>query len=480
MKKILKIIIPIIMFGISIYCFKTVYDMNMIPDKYLYILLGALALLNILGLIFILIKGVVSKVFSSIIYIILLAISIIGIKYGYNTIKYLDKGFSNNVVEVNKYDVIVLKNSSYSNIEDLSGKNMGYLSINMDDSNYLDKLNEVVTVNLVKCDIYELYSKLTKKSIDAIVINESYLDMLEEEYKNFENDIKIIYSFEIEKKVDKDKNEITSLKPFSIYVSGSDSRSDTIVANSRSDVNMIITINPETNTILLTSIPRDYYVQLHGTTGLKDKLTHAGIYGVDMSRETLEDLFDTKIDYSIKVSMPSVVALVDEVGGVDIYSDTTFKSYHINGWVVKEGMNHMNGKEALAYARERYAYSNGDVHRVQNQQQVLEAVFEKITSDKSMLLKYDKLLDSFSNLYRTDIPSELITLLGKDQLSDMKSWNIEKQYVTGSDYYSETYSMPGVQLYVMVPNVDSVNSAKEKINTVLGNEVSETNEEENN
>ena len=128
----------------------------------------------------------------------------------------------------------------------------------------------------------------------------------------------------------------------------------------------------------------------------------------------------------------------------------------------------MNGKQALAYARERYAYSNGDVHRVQNQQQVLAAVLEKIMSDKSILLKYDSLLNSFSDLYRTDMPRDLIALLVKNQLNDMKSFKIERQYVLGVGSMSETYSMPGVKLYVMNPDMSSVMRVSDKIKEVVG------------
>ena len=141
---------------------------------------------------------------------------------------------------------------------------------------------------------------------------------------------------------------------------------------------------------------------------------------------------------------------------------------NIKGFNVNKGINHMNGKQALAYARERYAYSNGDVHRVQNQQQVLAAVLEKIMSDKSILLKYDSLLNSFSDLYRTDMPRDLIALLVKNQLNDMKSFKIERQYVLGVGSRSETYSMPGVKLYVMNPDMSSVMRVSDKIKEVVG------------
>lgn len=467
--KLIKSISAIIISLMSIYCYKLINDMNIIPNKYLYIFLGLLITLNILGLIFMLLKKKIFSIFSIIIYLLIFIISILGIWYSSNTINYLDKSFSNNNVEVRQYNVLVLKKSEYKKIDDLISKKIGYVSIEGSTNDYLSSLKNRIEADYQKENINKLYNDFMNKKISAIVIENSYLDMLEEEFNNFKSSTRIIYSYDIENKNKSVSREVKELSSFNVYISGSDSRSNSVVANSRSDVNMIASINPDTNTILLTSIPRDYYVQLHGTSGIKDKLTHAGIYGVDMSRETLEDLFNIKIDYSIKVSMSSIVKLVDLIDGIDIYSDTTFNSYHIKGWTVNKGMNHMNGNQALAYARERYAYSNGDVHRVQNQQQVLAAVLEKVMNDKSILLKYDSLLNSFSDLYRTDIPKDLIALLVKNQLNNMKSIKVERQYVDGVGSMSETYSMPGVKLYVMNPNMSSVILASNRINTVINN-----------
>lgn len=467
--KLIKSISAIIISLMSIYCYKLINDMNIIPNKYLYIFLGILITLNILGLIFMLLKKKIFSIFSIIIYLLIFIISVLGIWYSSNTINYLDKSFSNNNVEVRQYNVLVLKKSEYKKINDLISKKIGYISIEGSTNDYLSSLKDKIKADYQEENINKLYNDFMNKKVSAIVIENSYLDMLEEEFNNFKSSTRIIYSYDIENKNKSVSREVKELSSFNVYISGSDSRSNSVVANSRSDVNMIASVNPNTNTILLTSIPRDYYVQLHGTSGIKDKLTHAGIYGVDMSRETLEDLFNIKIDYSVKVSMSSIVKLVDLIDGIDIYSDTTFNSYHIKGWTVNKGMNHMNGNQALAYARERYAYNNGDVHRVQNQQQVLAAVLEKIMSDKSILLKYDSLLNSFSDLYRTDIPKDLIALLVKNQLNNMKSIKVERQYVDGVGSMSETYSMPGVKLYVMNPNMSSVTLASNKINTVINN-----------
>jgi LCP family protein required for cell wall assembly len=232
-----------------------------------------------------------------------------------------------------------------------------------------------------------------------------------------------------------------------------------------------MTIDPNNHKILLTSIPRDYYVQLHGTTGLKDKLTHAGIYGIDMSKETLEDVFNINIDYTVKVGFNSVIQIVDLIGGIDIESDLDFTTSGRDGGAVRthivKGMNHLNGAQALSYVRERYAYLEGDNHRVQNQQQVLEAIITSSVKNKNIIKQYKEFLESFKNLYRTDIPDSLIKLYIKNQLEDNKPWTIEKQVVKGTGDTNITYSMPGRYLYVMNPDKESIEKATKSINNLI-------------
>ena len=443
-------------------------DLNMIPNKYFYLGIIILLVLNIISIILLLGKKIIMKIVGIILSIIILGTSTIGIFYTDKVDNLLSKAFDNNKVEITGYGVIVLKDSNYNKIKDLKDSNMGYLSINGND--YLNIIEDKIDSKMIKYnDVYTLYEDLLNKKIESFVIDKAYLDLLEDKYPDIDEYIKIIYTYEVEEELT-NNHKVESLDVVNILISGSDARTDKIAERSRSDVNMIMTINPKTHTILLTSIPRDYYVQLHGRTGLKDKLTHAGIYGVNMSRDTLADLFNIKIDYTIKVGFKSVEEVVDLIGGIDVYSDITFKSYHIKGWTVPQGMNHFNGKQALAYSRERYAYTDGDIHRVQNQQQVLEAIIEKIFEDRSLLKKYDKILESFSDLYRTDIPEDYIKLMVKNQLEDMASWKVERQYVVGSGAMLETYSMPGWTLWVMIPDEASMNSAKAKINEVYNAE----------
>ena len=191
-----------------------------------------------------------------------------------------------------------------------------------------------------------------------------------------------------------------------------------------------------------------------------------------MTKTTLEDLFNIKIDYTIKVGFQSVIQIVDLVGVVDIYSEKSLTTHCIDGGAervkVVKGMNHFTGPQALSYARERYAYREGDNHRVYNQQQVLEAIIDKLVSDRSILRRYDKLLDSLSELYRTDIPSSFIKLIVKDQLNTMSSWTIEKQQVSGSGSMGHCYSMPSYNLWIMIPDMSSVKNARNNIIKITG------------
>ena len=466
---IIRVIILILDIIMSGYLVKMIINLNMIPNKYLILGIIVLILLNIISAILLLGNKIITKIIGIILSIIIIITSFIGVIYIDSVDNLLSKAFNNNKIEITGYGVVVLKSSNYKDIKDLNNKKMGYLNININSNDYLDKISNIVNSNMIEYDdVYSLYEDLLNKKIDSFIIDKAYLDLIADEY-NVDDNIKVIYTYEVKTKLETN-NQINSLDSINIFISGSDARTDTIAERSRSDVNMIMTINPKTHTILLTSIPRDYYVQLHGRTGLKDKLTHAGIYGVNMSKDTVADLFDIKIDYTIKVGFKSVEEVVDLIGGIDVYSDITFNSYHIKEWVVKQGMNHFDGKQALAYSRERYAYSDGDIHRVQNQQQVLEAIIEKIFKDKLILKKYDKVLASFSQLYRTDIREEYIKMIVKDQLENMNSWTIIRQYVVGSGAMLETYSMPGRNLWVMIPDEESMETAKNKINAVYSGE----------
>ena len=460
----LRLIIVAFFFTLSCILYNRVFMLNIVPSKYLKLLLLGLLLINFVAILLFMFRSKFSKFMGFLLYVILFTVCVVGIRYSNVTLRFLNKAFRTKK-EIFVYDVIVPVNSTYNEIKDLDNKTMGILS--MDSNEYMEKIKSEISIKTESYDLFAFYNNFMNNNIESAVINHSYLELLDQEYSDFKDAYKSIYTFDIELETEQLEEKIKSLRPVTIYITGLDSRSGKIEAIGLSDVNMLVTINPHTNTILLTGIPRDYYVQLHGTTGMKDKLTHAGTYGVNMSKTTIEDLFDIKIDYTVKVGFNSVVDIVDLIGGIDIESDQGFWSFHIRDWYVEKGINHMDGKHALAYARERHAYSDGDEHRVRNQQQVFTAVFNKMVKDKKMLIKYDALLEELSDLYSTDIPKKYVTLLIKQQLDNFKSWNITSQSVTGKIKTAECYSLPGMDLIVLDPDMESVKQAKSKIEEVL-------------
>ena len=256
---------------------------------------------------------------------------------------------------------------------------------------------------------------------------------------------------------------------FNIYISGIDTYGE-ITTVSRSDVNIVVTVNPRTHTVLLTTIPRDYEVQLHGTTGLKDKLTHAGLYGVEMSIKTIEDLLNIDISYYLRINFDSTIKLIDALGGVEITPDATFYKSKYNCYFRAGVTMHLDGGCALTYARERKTYEFGDLHRIENQQDILSAVIEKLTTSKTLLTNYVNILASLSDSIETNIPSDQFYRLINMQLDSMPSWTIERNAVEGTEIHVPTYTYPDQNLFVFEQNPESIEKASIKIDEVLAAE----------
>ena len=255
-------------------------------------------------------------------------------------------------------------------------------------------------------------------------------------------------------------------EPFNVYISGIDVYGE-ITKESRSDVNLIATINPKTHKILLTTTPRDYYIQIPGVSeGQSDKLTHAGIYGIDTSIATLENLYDTEIPFYVRVNFTSV----EEMGGVDVESELAFTTGEESGAIVdiKEGENHFNGKEALAFVRERKALASGDNQRGKNQQALLTGLIKKAMSPM-ILFRANGMINSVTGNAETNMSEAQIKSLIRMQLNDMKGWDIESVAATGDDSTKQyCYSYSGGPLYVTVPDWGSVDEIKGKIRETMG------------
>ena len=254
-------------------------------------------------------------------------------------------------------------------------------------------------------------------------------------------------------------------EPFNLYISGIDSRNG-IEETARSDVNMIVTVNPQNREILLTSMPRDSYVHLH-MNGELDKLTHTGIYGIDETIQTVEDWMGIEIDYYARVDFQMLVNLVNAIGGIDVYSDYAFKSA-VTDWTYKKGWNHCTGKKALYFARERKAFKGKDQQRIKNQQIVLKAIFKKITSSKILLLNYGDILKAVDGEMQTDMPMSMISELVRNQLETGDEWTIKRQTVKGKMDQKGTWSMgPNRPLDVCIINEESLNKCVNRINAMM-------------
>ena len=263
------------------------------------------------------------------------------------------------------------------------------------------------------------------------------------------------------KKKAEDAVDVTN-KPFNIYISGMDTTGK-ITEEARSDVNMIITVNPKTHKVLMTSIPRDYLVELQN--GEKDKLTHTGLMGIDETTSDVEDLLGIKINYYVKVNYNTLKDLVNSIGGITINSDKAFISY-IGKYRFVEGENQLDGAKALAYARERHAYSDGDNHRVRNQQEVLKAIVKKLTGSTTLLTRYNKILKYLAPTMEMNLTRAEVKALVKFQLGKNPKWKFESNSLEGFDAFSTVYSAGNQQLYVMKPDEESIKKARQKIKEI--------------
>ena len=261
-------------------------------------------------------------------------------------------------------------------------------------------------------------------------------------------------------------------EPFVVYLSGVDNRGE-LTEDARSDVNILAVVNPLTKRVALINTPRDYYVDLAGTDS-KDKLTHAGLYGVETSMDTLGNLYGIEVDQYVRINFAGFIDIVDALGGVDVYSDQAFTSVGSPGYydptTFEEGWNHLDGAAALAFARERHAFATGDIQRGINQMKVIDAMLEKIKSP-ALLTNYSRLLAAVADNFVTSLSSGQIAALVRMQLSDFAAWDIENCSVTGSSSSStHCYSAQGQKLYVMTPDEASVDAAKALIQSVLSGE----------
>lgn len=493
---ILLSILLLIGFGLLIY---QVVKMNFVPSRLMIPVSMALALV---ALIFVFLinfftNHIPSKIFLSLLVICLVFVSGMGNYYVYKTSHMIKKVTTNEGKVKNIVSVIALTNSNIQDITDLSTSNKVAVLKSIDTYGTKKSIKDVCkqfdvekkselpfTIDSAN-SVQEAVNSLYNEDVDAIIINETYRTNIKEieSFSDFDENTKVIYQTVYYTEAKNDALAVSDItnEPFSILISGNDTYGD-VGELSRSDVNMVVTINPLTSTVLLTSIPRDTYMPTYCDAtetcviGAMDKITHTGIYGINTTQRTVENFLDMEINYTFRANFSSVIDIVDALGGVNIYVEegmavSTFYADHtLEG--VTEGWNHLDGKRALAYARERHAYLDGDNQRVRNQQQVLMAIFEKATST-DIITKYASLLDALSKAFETNLTTNEITDLIKFQIQAMPEWKFESYQITGYGDMLNCAAL-GSEASVTVPYDESIRIAQEKIRAVLDGKSSDT------
>ena len=350
-------------------------------------------------------------------------------------------GIVTNTNIIDNYRVIVLKDK-YDNINQLENKNVGYTKDTMGINNIQIKFE-----NICFNTLDDLLTSLDDEDIEgALILQEQYDELINKD------DYEIIYELKFQEEIETVEKELLGETTL-IYVSGMDNYAP-LSSTGRSDVNMVIGINTKTNQILLISIPRDYYVELADKNAM-DKLTHAGIYGINTSIKTVENLLNIKTDYYVKINFASLETLIDKLGGIEVESEVGFVS---GGVEFVKGVNYLNGKEALVFSRERKGLIGGDRTRGENQQRVIEGIIKKVSAQKS-IGSYVALLNNLKDSFQTNIPETEIYKMVKNQLLKSPDWKIAKHSLNGSDAYEYTYSYKCCKLYVMKPYQETITEA---------------------
>ena len=463
--KSLTVIIAIM----SIYIFIMFLKLNVLPFMYLLFLFLILFAIDIGLYLLMSKKKPVFRIVGTICTIFLFVLYFVGIEFQTVTLNFLHQfAFLN--IQTEHYQVIVKNTSEMASLNDLDNKSIAYVKNRKGASKAYKQLEKEKVKKEEVDDEGTLVRSFLQDEIDVILLESSEEELYNEMSQEFKENHKVLETVSVEvQKNDFSKDVAITKQPFSVYVTGVDTY-DAISSVARSDVNMVITVNPVSHKILLTSIPRDYYVPIAGSSSeLNDKLTHAGLEGVDVSIKTIENLLDMDINYYIKFNFTSLIQIVDALGGIDVDSPFAFtadyeEDTHIY-YEFQKGMNHLNGKQALAYVRERYGLREGDVARAKHQQQVVEAVVNKLTTT-TILTKYGELLGSMEGNFTTNFDFDSITGFVKMQLNDMPSWSVETQVLTGADASRKTASMPDLYSSVMIPDEEQLENAKGKIDEI--------------
>lgn len=464
------LIITAIMLMVNILLFIFTNKLNILPIKYYLLIFGIIVVLEIVSILFILLKKKILNIIGYILSIILIIVNICGIYYVRVTDNFLDKSFNNDNREYTTTFYIVSKKDSNNTLDNIVGKDVGYYKDTPNIEQAITELGYKYKVNTISYDnISEMFN-----SISYILVEKNLYDYtfeIDKSLNKLDYDIIYEYTLTFQETIDSNTEEnydnyIPETNNINIYIGGTD------FTNQLYDFNMIVSINKDTHKVLLTSIPRDYHIPVYGKGGRSDNMGYHGAWGITTSMKSLEQLLNIKIDYYVKVRTSSLVGVVDTLGGIQFCSDKSFYTTHAtildsyddskgNKLYVKKGCYNYNGTEILTISRERLAYNGGDRQRQKNCQSILISIFNKATSP-SVIKNYQSLLDSISNLYTTSIPRDMITGYIRDILDNNTKWAFNTQSLDGYDSRGYVH-LTNYLDYVMMPYQSSINSASYNI-----------------
>lgn len=465
------------------------------------VFMGLLAMTKMIPTIYMLIIGIVLAVIAAIIWLLVwhtrytgrfiggtvLAVIMIAILafggFYINKTRSAISNISGETTEVTQMAVYVKSDDAADSVEATAGYTYGILS-SLDRENtdgavaHLNSQFGTEVQTKEYAGLTELADGILNGEVNAMLLNSGYLSVYEDMdgYTDFSTKIKEVGTVDVESTI-QSAEESTPVEPittanggkvYTIYLSGIDTRGE-MTAKSRSDVNIIATVNTDTHEILLVSTPRDYFVPLSISGGVPDKLTHAGIYGIDVCMDTLGMLYDIDINYYFRINFGGFVKVIDALGGITVNSDYDFDSKNILGYHFNKGENYLNGEQALIFARERYAFQEGDRQRGKNQMEVIRGVVKKALSPE-ILTSYSSILSSLDGCFGTNITYEEIAQILQQQLTNGGDWTIVSYSVNGTGATEKPYSM-SQKAYVMVPDYNTVDKAKSLMEKVRGGEV---------
>ena len=465
------------------------------------VFMGLLAMTKMIPTIYMLIIGIVLAVIAAIIWLLVwhtrytgrfiggtvLAVIMIAILafggFYINKTRSAISNISGETTEVTQMAVYVKSDDAADSVEATAGYTYGILS-SLDRENtdgavaHLNSQFDTEVQTKEYAGLTELADGILNGEVNAMLLNSGYLSVYEDMdgYTDFSTKIKEVGTVDVESTI-QSAEESTPVEPittsnggkiYTIYLSGIDTRGE-MTAKSRSDVNIIATINTDTHEVLLVSTPRDYFVPLSISGGAPDKLTHAGIYGIDVCMDTLGMLYDIDINYYFRINFGGFVKVIDALGGITVNSDYDFDSKNILGYHFNKGENYVNGEQALIFARERYAFQEGDRQRGKNQMEVIRGVVKKALSPE-ILTSYSSILSSLDGCFGTNITYEEIAQILQQQLTNGGDWTIVSYSVNGTGATEKPYSM-SQKAYVMVPDYNTVDKAKSLMEKVRNGEV---------